>query len=97
MSYSSDECAADELWARYVDLELSGQRVQALEALEPFIQALLARGVEFADSWSLSFARLMGHSDIATTMRYMHLAPVHHREAIQLLEATTPRANGSGP
>ncbi len=29
---------------------------------------------------------LMGHSDIATTMRYMHLAPAHHREAIALLE-----------
>ncbi|MDB4976879.1 MAG: phage integrase family site specific recombinase [Myxococcaceae bacterium] len=36
---------------------------------------------------------LMGHSDIATTMRYMHLAPAHHREAISLLEmAPTPRA-----
>jgi len=35
---------------------------------------------------------LMGHSEIATTMRYMHLAPAHHREAISLLEAVTPRA-----
>jgi site-specific recombinase XerD len=34
---------------------------------------------------------LMGHSDIATTMRYMHLAPAHHREAISLLEAPTTR------
>ena len=30
---------------------------------------------------------LMGRSDIATTMRYMHLAPSHHREAVALLDA----------
>jgi integrase len=30
---------------------------------------------------------LMGHSDFVTTMRYMHLAPAHHREAIGLLES----------
>lgn len=29
---------------------------------------------------------LMGHSDMVTTMRYMHLAPVHHVEAIALLD-----------
>ncbi len=31
---------------------------------------------------------LMGHSDMATTMRYMHLAPAHHVEAIRLLYAS---------
>lgn len=29
---------------------------------------------------------LMGHSDMVTTMRYMHLAPAHHVEAIALLD-----------
>jgi integrase len=41
---------------------------------------------------------LMGHSDIVTTMRYMHLAPAHHREAIALLEPTqsrSPRASNA--
>jgi integrase len=36
---------------------------------------------------------LMGHSDIATTMRYMHLAPAQHREAIALLEPTQQRSH----
>jgi integrase len=34
---------------------------------------------------------LMGHSDIATTMRYMHLAPAHHIEAVALLDSATAR------
>lgn len=29
---------------------------------------------------------LMGHSDMSTTMRYMHLAPAHHVEAVALLD-----------
>lgn len=35
---------------------------------------------------------LLGHSEMGTTMRYMHLAPAHHREAVALLEgpATLP-------
>jgi len=32
---------------------------------------------------------LMGHSDIVTTMRYMHLAPTHHVEAVALLDDPT--------
>lgn len=29
---------------------------------------------------------LLGHADLTTTLRYLHLSPVHHREAIALLE-----------
>lgn len=32
---------------------------------------------------------LLGHSEISTTMRYMHLAPAHHREAVALLETSS--------
>lgn len=32
---------------------------------------------------------LMGHSDLTTTLRYMHLAPAHHVEAINLLDSST--------
>lgn len=35
---------------------------------------------------------LMGHSDMGTTMRYMHLAPSHHVEAVALLEGATRAA-----
>jgi integrase len=33
---------------------------------------------------------LMGHSDMVTTMRYMHLAPTHHVEAVALLDDEQP-------
>jgi len=40
---------------------------------------------------------LMGHSDPTTTLRYMHLAPTHHVEAINLLDRSTgdPTARAS--
>jgi len=40
---------------------------------------------------------LMGHSDMATTMRYMHLAPTHHVEAVALLDATEGRSDNVVP
>ncbi len=40
---------------------------------------------------------LLGHSEMGTTMRYMHLAPAHHREAIALLQMSPMTAtSGSG-
>lgn len=38
---------------------------------------------------------LLGHSEMGTTMRYMHLAPAHHREAIALLEGTSSTTTSS--
>ncbi|MBK8172540.1 MAG: site-specific integrase [Sandaracinaceae bacterium] len=40
-----------------------------------------------------SIQELMGHSDVSTTMRYMHLAPSHHREAISLLDDDAQRSS----
>jgi site-specific recombinase XerD len=37
---------------------------------------------------------LAGHSDLKTTMRYMHLAPSHLREAIHLLEMPIKKKEG---
>ena len=38
----------------------------------------------------------LGHANLTMTMRYSHLAPSHHREAIQILDsAYTPAPNAS--
>lgn len=39
---------------------------------------------------------LMGHADISTTMRYMHLAPAHHVEAVALLDNKEVTSGASG-
>ena len=36
---------------------------------------------------------LLGHSEMGTTMRYMHLAPAHHREAVALLDGVSEPPN----
>ena len=40
---------------------------------------------------------LMGHSDMVTTVRFMHLAPAHHVEAVALLDDPAEHSRADAP
>ena len=56
-----------------------------------FASHLAMRGVPIT-----TISELMGHSDLKTTQRYMHLSPAHKAEAVQLLDQPAPRLGQYG-
>ncbi len=56
-----------------------------------FASHLAMRGVPIT-----TISELMGHSDLKTTQRYMHLSPAHKAEAVQLLDQPAPRLGQHG-
>jgi site-specific recombinase XerD len=66
------------------------RRIKIHEMRHTFASSLVIKGVHLQ-----VVQELLGHSDIRQTMRYAHLAPNQHQEAIQVLEPKSGKKLGT--